>query len=259
MQSKLGRIQHGIHKLYLFCSLFLFNTISYYNVHGFPSKPLHYSFKTAFFPWATQEKIHFLSGHTPQAELIFKHRTWSYPVIPQLKWLQHSLLSIQTGSSSEADPLHPMTVSSTCFVSQGLASAAVFCGLCDCDGLGHQLADWCDTHGTQFPEPSSVHSGCSKNMKMQWSSEVQTHQKEQNTKKPQANPISSYYSQSSFSTLDPSARVRGSKKCFCNRSNQTFLPAGCSWTSHEQSLLPRVGIFLYIWLTSPRRHLRSVF
>lgn len=123
---------------------------------------------------------------------------------------------------------------------------------------GHQLADWCDTGGIQSPEPSSVHSGCSKNMKMQ-SSQVQTHQKEHNTKKPQANPTSIYHSQSSFSTLDPSARAKGSKKCFCNRSKQTSLPAGCSWTSHGQPVLHRVGTFLYIWLTSPWRHLRSVF
>lgn len=151
--------------------------------------------KQLSFPKQHKRRYIFLSGHTPQAELIFRYRTWSCN-LTELAATFFAFFSNwnQTASSSEADPLYLMTVTSTCFVSQGLPSAAVsFVTVMPC--LDHQLADWCDTHGIQFPEPSSVHSGCSKNMKMQ-SSEVQTHQKEQNTKKPQANPISTYYSQS---------------------------------------------------------------
>lgn len=47
-----------------------------------------------------------------------------------------------------------------------------------------------------FQEPSSVHSGYSKNMKIQ-NLDVQTHTRKNRTqKKPQANPTSIYYSHS---------------------------------------------------------------
>lgn len=80
----------------------------------------------------TREDTFFLSGHTPQAELIFRYRTWSYH-LTELAATFFAFFSNwnQTGSSSSIS----WQVQALALSAKDLQVLPVFCELCDCDAL----------------------------------------------------------------------------------------------------------------------------
>lgn len=190
--------------------------------------------KQLSFPEQHKRRYIFLSGHTPQAEVIFRHRTWSYP-LTDLAATFFAFFS--NWIFFWRDPLHPTTVTSICFVSQGLASAASF---------PWALWLWCPAYVTSWQIDVTLMALSLQSPLLFILVAVKTwtcnphrfkHTRKnriQESPRPTLSVLVTHKaSPSSFSTLDPSARVKRSQKCFCNRSNQTFLPAGCSWTSHK--------------------------